>query len=332
MKAVVATSKTTRELKDIEQPSPNGSEVRIKIIRASINPVDFKFQEGSDNFPYVMGIDGAGYIDACGDSVNKVVDGLDIGTPVYFHNNLNCKHGTFAEYAIVDARSVIPIPHDMSMDIAALPCVAFTALQAVKKAISATEIHGLPSRPCAFIGGLSSSVGHQAVKLLVDRGWQVAGSCRTHRIQECKQKTGAFVVDADSDFGHETASMFPNGFNIAIDCVNGDSAAKLLPILSFGGCVVPVVGMNFQSENLNSIFLKGITIAHVALGFVAYNSPFEEHLLELKSLGEEILSLVQRNVLDFNIGHRIKLEDVPEYLTKLKQRTGISGKIVVEMD
>ncbi|KAL0210798.1 hypothetical protein P9112_009096 [Eukaryota sp. TZLM1-RC] len=334
MRACIAISSEEIRVSDVDIPVPGPTDIRVKLLSASLNPVDYKVQKWSseDKFPYIIGCDGFGTIDALGSNVKD----FKIGDRVYFHNNLHRSEcGTCAEYTIVDSLVAVPVPNEFSSDVGALPCAGFTALQVVEKAIAAVGSHSdkvvLPDIPSAFIAGLSSSVGHYAAQILQSKGWKVTGSCRTHRIDQCR-KLGVEVIDSTSDFLEATKTNTPNGFQIAIDCVGSDSAANLLPLLSFKGAIVPVVGLDFTSKHIDSLFLKGISICHVALGFVAYQSPFNIHQIELADLGKKLLHYVQDGTIDYNVGHRIKLDEVPLYLRKLEQRESIHGKILVVFD
>ena len=76
MRAVVYTESgdsSVLELVEREAAEPGPGEVRVRIVRAGVNPTDWKFRAGGMGplaFPEIVpGQDGAGVIDAIGDEV-----------------------------------------------------------------------------------------------------------------------------------------------------------------------------------------------------------------------------------------------------------------------
>ncbi|KAL0209648.1 hypothetical protein RCL1_008486 [Eukaryota sp. TZLM3-RCL] len=324
MQACVAHSPTSLSIDTVDIPVPSSNQVLVKLAISALNPVDFKMLPNLPH-PYIPGIDGSGIIASVGEEASKQ---WSPGQRVFFHSDLKCKNGTFAEYCIVSADALIELPDDVAFDLGSLPCVAFTAIQAVNKTVTAASTHGLPAEPWALIVGLTSVVGHYCLKLLKHKGFKVAGSCREHKMSFCLGLGADLVISSDDI--ESCKKSVPNGFQVIIDFVNADSATKASEFVAFGGAICPVAGINLSGVDSSKLFLSGVSLLHVALGFVAYQSPFEFHRKELQLLGKETIELFRSGVFDLNIGHVISLREVPEYLDKLKSRDGVQGKIVVK--
>ncbi|MQA91486.1 MAG: alcohol dehydrogenase catalytic domain-containing protein [Gemmatimonas sp.] len=83
-------------------------------------------------FPYVIGFDRAGTVAAVGEAVTR----FEAGDRVYADRHLkNPKGGFYAEYAVVNADHVFPIPDNLTVEQAgAMPVDAITALLGLDKA------------------------------------------------------------------------------------------------------------------------------------------------------------------------------------------------------
>jgi len=113
-------------------PKPGKGEVRIRVHAAGLNPVDYKVAASGNpywTYPFILGLDVAGTIDAVGEGVSD----WKAGDRVFYHGDLT-KPGGFAEYAITTAHTIASIPHDVTFEeAAALPCARMTAYQALHR-------------------------------------------------------------------------------------------------------------------------------------------------------------------------------------------------------
>ena len=101
-------------------PEVKPGEVLIRIRAVSVNPVDYKIaRSGHPNwqYPFVLGLDVAGTIDAIGPGV----EGCEVGDRVFYHGDLS-RPGGYAEYATAVAHVVARIPEEVSfVEAAACP-------------------------------------------------------------------------------------------------------------------------------------------------------------------------------------------------------------------
>src|ERR671922_20342 len=213
------------EIADIELDEPKEGEVRIKFLAAGLCHSDDHIQKGDAQmrFPVVGGHEGAGIVDAVGESVTRVAvgdhvvcsfipacgtcrycstgrqnlcdAGLNASTGMFpdgtfrFHldgDDLGglCVLGPFSQYAVVSEFSCIPIPDDIPFDVAALV-------------------------GCGVPTGWGSAVhaaGVRAGQTVVIYG---AGGVGSNAVQGARYAGGKNVIVVDPvDFKRETAKIF----------------------------------------------------------------------------------------------------------------------------
>ena len=97
---------------DVPVPTPGAGEVRVKVLHAAVNPIDWKLFSGGYHsmcpatFPYVPGFDLSGTVDAVGEGVSLAVGDTIIADTGLLETCVDPppnggSGGAFAEYAIV---------------------------------------------------------------------------------------------------------------------------------------------------------------------------------------------------------------------------------------
>ncbi|KAB5588209.1 hypothetical protein CTheo_8349 [Ceratobasidium theobromae] len=143
-------------------PNPQGKQALVKVTAAAINPVDWKIQDYGifvQEYPTVLGTDGAGVIESIGPDVT----GFKKGDRVFFQGTYSRPdETTFQQYSLVDTDIISKIPDNISDDQAStIPVAALAALVGLfqKSGIAFPENGPTASgKPILILGG-SSSVG-----------------------------------------------------------------------------------------------------------------------------------------------------------------------------
>jgi NADPH2:quinone reductase len=162
---------------DVPAPQPAHGEVAIRMAYAGVNPADWKLREGwlnrfdwfRPNFPFVLGYDGAGIVEAVGEGVS----GLDAGDRVVAKSDQSLgRWGTFAERLCVAADMVGRVPDAMKIEEAAtLPVAGLTAWHGLFQ-------HGsLVAGQSVFVNAGAGGVGSLAVQFAAQAGARVLASC-----------------------------------------------------------------------------------------------------------------------------------------------------------
>src|SRR5690242_6146984 len=116
-------------LEEIETPVPNEGQALIKVAAAGINFADLAQRQGAyltrTRTPMTMGAEFAGTVAALGPGVSAPA----VGTRV-----AGVGEAAYAEYAIAQASSLIPIPPNLDFEhAAAFPVQAITAYQLLRE-------------------------------------------------------------------------------------------------------------------------------------------------------------------------------------------------------
>lgn len=204
-------------------PLPDGADslqpdqVLVKVIIASINPVDYKFAEvpwlgryilGS---PYTPGMDFAGRVAATGSGAS--VADLKQGQLVFGRLDVPSKFGTLAEYTIVARRGCAELPRGVSaVEAACASSVGFTAYSAIVPKIR----DGTGKR--VFINGGSGGCGTFGIQIAKIIGCHVTTSCSTRNVALCRELGADHVIDyTKSDLIAELKTLGP--FDLIVDNV-----------------------------------------------------------------------------------------------------------------
>src|SRR6185437_14215645 len=120
---------------EIEVPHPSANEVRVKVVAASVNPVDWKTTKGylkdflEHRFPLISGQDMAGVVDAVGAHVHDLKEGDQVFGG---HGQAFMGRGTHAEYVIANSGAVANRPLSIAGPAAAaIPLAGVTAMMSV---------------------------------------------------------------------------------------------------------------------------------------------------------------------------------------------------------
>ncbi|GAA3941511.1 NADP-dependent oxidoreductase [Streptomyces gulbargensis] len=162
-------SEVLRHVTDAAVPEPGPGEVRVEVVAAGVNPVDWKRRYGwveefyPTTFPAVPGLEFAGRVDALGAGAAEAT-GLAVGDEVFGWT----KTGAYARYALADL--VLPKPAGLSWEAAAsLPVAGETARRVL-------DLIGVRAGETLFLHGAAGVVGSVAAQLAVADGITVVGS------------------------------------------------------------------------------------------------------------------------------------------------------------
>jgi NADPH:quinone reductase-like Zn-dependent oxidoreductase len=233
MKAVVLTAYGDVDklvLRDVPDPKPGPSEVKVKVAAASINPVDWKLRSGAMQkfmplqLPAILGRDVSGTVAEVGPGVTGFKPGDRVLGFV--------QHG-YAEYVVTAQEGFARIPDGLDVEkAAALPLVVLTGAQLVEEATKPRKGELL------LVTGALGGVGRTAVYAARKLGARVIAGVRAKQKAEA-QKLGAEQVVALDDDGE--ISRLPQ-LDAVADTVGGETIEKLLPKIRKGGTIGSVVG------------------------------------------------------------------------------------------
>lgn len=208
------------ELMDLEVPEPGPGEVRVRMAWASVNPADWKSRTGwlqalpiyKPRFPLVIGLDGAGWVDALGPGVA----GPAPGTPVFVRSQHSTgAWGTYAEYAVTTADAVAAVPPGLSLaDAATVPTAALAAWDGI------FDTGGTQAGQTVLVAGAAGAVGGFAVQFAKAAGARVAGTCSAHNRDYVLSLGADAALDYRGDLRSQVAAFAPGGVDVVYDAVS----------------------------------------------------------------------------------------------------------------
>jgi NADPH:quinone reductase len=211
------------QLVERDLPEPGPGEVRVRLVRAGVNPTDWKQRAGGTYAasPYAEitpGQDGAGTIDALGHGVS----GAAVGDRVWLHMTQHgTAYGTAAEYAVVPLHKAVPLPASASFDLgASLGVPAVTAHRALTSGAAADRLApGTLARRTVLVQGGAGAVGNAAIQLARWAGATVVATVSTAEKAVLATAAGAHhVVNyREGDAAEAIRAVAPDGVDLIVE-------------------------------------------------------------------------------------------------------------------
>lgn len=190
MRAVVMSS-AGEPLRVQELPQPQTqtpTDLLVRVRAAGINPVDTKIHQRGPYLdkgsPMVLGLDGAGVVEAVGAGVRH----FSPGDEVYFcHGGLGGLTGSYSEYVVIDEQLAAPKPACLNFaEAAAAPLILITCWEALY------DRARLEPGQKVLVHGGTGGVGHMALQMAKLKGAQV---CTTISSEAKAHRAGMLGAD-----------------------------------------------------------------------------------------------------------------------------------------
>ena len=233
---------------EIEKPTPGADEVLIKTAAAGINYADTMLRQNKYLFtpplPFTLGFEVAGTIETTGANVQNLKTGQRVLATM--------RGGGYAEYAVADWRTVVPIPDDLDSGKAtALLVQGLTALGLLQD---------LKSGQTILIHAAAGGVGSLLVQLAKHKGARVLGTASTTEKLEKIAGLGADVGInyTESDWTDEVlAATEGKGADLIIEMVGGDIGKRNLKCLATGGTMIVYGAASGEDFQISALGLLG---------------------------------------------------------------------------
>ncbi len=325
MKAIVCSNFGTPDtliFQEIENPTPKGDEILIRVKACSVNFPDTLIIQGKYQFkppfPFSPGSDVAGFIEKIGDNVKHFKVGDEVVGFIPF--------GGFAEKAIVKATDCFPKPKGMSMVNASAFLLAYgTSYHALKDRANLKEGETI------LILGASGGVGLTALELAKLMGAKViAAASSKEKLDLCKKFGADDVINYTEESLKDRVKELTNGKGVDViyDPVGGHFSELALRAIAWKGrhLVIGFANGEIPKIPINLTLLKGASIVGVFWGSFAQKEP-KKSLENIKQL----LAWFVKGDVKPHIDKTYSLENAPKALEDMMQRK-VKGKIVIDMD
>jgi NADPH:quinone reductase-like Zn-dependent oxidoreductase len=246
MKAIVVTDQAagTAGMTLMERPEPdaarlaslegaNYGDVIVEVHASGFTGNELEWpstwidRRGLDRTPVIPGHEVSGVVTALGYGTT----GVSVGQRVFGITDWT-RDGTLAEYTVVEARNLAPLPGDVDFTVGA--GVAMTGLTAWQGLFE----HGrLREGQSILVHGAAGAVGSMAAQLAHQVGAYVIGTGRAADRQAALDFGAQEFVDLDNDSLEDIG-----GVDLVFDVIGGDIGKRSAGLVRAGGMLVTVTG------------------------------------------------------------------------------------------
>jgi NADPH:quinone reductase len=257
---------------DLPTPDPKPGEIRVKVLAASINPIDTYIRSGAAPMPLpkpaVTGSDFAGVVDAVGPAVTA----YKVGDRVWGSNQgMLGRQGTCAEYACVEARWAYPTPRKAGDEQAAAG-----ALVGITAHIGLFQRANLTSGETVFVNGGTGGVGAAVVQMAKAAGAKVVTTVGSPEKAKLAGELGAdHVINYKTDdvTAAVKAATGGKGVNVWYETQPPTDLDRTVELTAPNGRIVVMAGRQARPAFPNGPFyVKGLSLH----GFAMFNIPAAE--------------------------------------------------------
>ncbi|KAM0005950.1 putative NADPH:quinone reductase [Helianthus debilis subsp. tardiflorus] len=227
---------------EIPIPSPGHDEILMKIEAASINPIDWKIQDGflrpllPKKFPLIPLSDVAGEVAEVGPGVTNFKTGDKIVATLGGLSG----GGGLAEYAVAKESLTVSRPPEVpAAEGACLGIAACAALHSLT-VTGGLKLEKTEPRTNVLITAASGGVGHYAVQLAKLGNTHVTATCGARNIDFVKSLGADEVLDYKTPEGAALKSPSGQQYDLVVNCTTGIPFKTFEPTLSPTGKVIDI--------------------------------------------------------------------------------------------
>jgi len=306
-------------VEEVAVPRPGAGEALVRVEAAGVNFIDVYKRSGlyTVPLPATVGEEGAGTVVAVGEEVREVREGERVAWASVT--------GAYAEYAVVPASRLVPLPPGVSSTQGAA-----LMLQGMTAHYLATSTYPLREGDRCVVHAAAGGVGLLLVQIAKRRGARVIGTVGSDEKGELARAAGAddIIVYTRQDFVAETKRITDGaGVHVIYDSVGRTTFLPGLEVLVrrgtmalFGQSSGPVAPIDPQLLNQKgSLFLTRPTLAH----YVATRD-------ELLWRARELFDWVAAGALTVRVGAEYPLAEAAEAHRALEGRR-TTGKVLLRV-
>lgn len=312
------------EIRDLaEPPKPTGSQVLVRVRAAGLNRADLLQVKGHYPAPkgYSSELPGLEFSGEVAETGAEVTD-LSPGDRVMAITAGQAQ----AEYVLVDHRTLVKIPENLSFtEAAAIPEAFITAYDAV------FTQSGLAAGETLLIHAVGSGVGLAALQMAKAAGAKVIGTSRTaDKLERCKEfgLDVGITVDTGAGFSKQVMEATDGrGTDVICDLVGASYFKENLASAAIKGRIILVglTGGATAEFNLGTALTKRLTIR----GTVLRARSIEEKASATKAFADFAVPLFAGGKIRPTVDKAFPAEEVREAYRYLASNASF-GKVVLE--
>jgi NADPH:quinone reductase len=311
-------------LADRPVPEPGAGEVRVRIIATPVNPSDLLYVRGDyagvdARFPAPVGFEGAGRVDGLGQGVEGFAEGQRVFV-------LNSQGGNWAEYVVLPAGQVLPVPDDLTDEqVASLMINPASAVMMVRRVLA------IPPGEWLLQSAAGSELGRMIVRLAKNDGIRTVNVVRRREAVAELESLGAdaVIVSGDDRIDEQVRRIVgPQGVKYAIDPVIGETGTQMYKALHEEGRMLVYGSLTGQPMLVGDdprYILAGRRVLEVYwLGYWLAKLDAQER----RQLVDEVVALMREGILWTSPGRKFSLDEIDAAVAQAES-PGRHGKVLL---
>jgi NADPH:quinone reductase-like Zn-dependent oxidoreductase len=213
-------------------PEPGKGEVRVRILASPVNPSDLLFVRGhyagvQPIFPSPVGFEGVGIVDVLGPDVQRPAPRQRVAV-------INAQTGgNWADYAVVSADYLIPVPDDLPD-----AQVASFFINPASAILMLRHVLAIPKGEWLLQSAAGSELGRMIIRLAKHDGIRTLNIVRRREAVAELERLGAdaVIVSTEGAIDEQVRGIVgPQGVKYAIDPVVGETGTQMYQALGEEG-------------------------------------------------------------------------------------------------
>jgi len=312
------------QVRDLPVPEPGPGEALVRHEMIGVNFAETLMRRGLYHrggpfkFPSQLGLEAAGRVAKLGEGVN--LPDLKEGTRVAA---VYRKPSAYAEYGVLPAEQLVPVPEDVPLEIAAaFPVQGMTAWYML------AEMHRTQPGETVLIHAVAGGVGLLAVQIAKHLGARVIGTTSSEEKAKRAREFGAddTIIYTEQDWVLEARRLTDmRGVDLILDSVGKDTFDGGMKVLAnFGHLILYGSASGIVGHMEPQLLMRG---SHTVSGFWLH-SVRERPDLILKA-SQAVLDLYRAGKLKFTIDEVFSFSEAARAHEKLENRRS-SGKLLLK--
>jgi len=287
-------------------PEPIGTEVRVRVQAAGVNPVDWKTRAGKGaaaqwGLPLTVGWDVAGVVDAVGPGVTRFA----VGDPVFGMPWFPRPASAYAEFVTAPSRHFARRPDALGVvEAGGLSLAGLTAWQCL------VDVARVQPGQRVLVHAGAGGVGHLAVQIAKSRGAHVIATASAAK----HDLLADLGVDEAVDYRSSRFEEVVEPVDVVYDLIGGDVSVRSLDVLRPDGVMI-VLPSSAAAEAVEAAGNRGLRAVGVLV------EPDGDGL-------EDLAALVEAGGLRVLIDETFPLERAAD-AHRLGEQGRATGKIVL---
>ena len=312
-------------VQDLPLPEPGKGEVRVRILASPVNPSDLLFVRGhyagvQPHFPSPVGFEGIGTVDVLGPHVDHPVPGQRVAV-------INGETGgNWAEYAVVAAYALLPVPDDLPDE-----QIASFFINPASAILMLRHILAIPRGEWLLQSAAGSELGRMMIRLAQRDGIRTINVVRRCEAVAELERLGAdaVIVSTEGPIDEQVRTIVgPQGVKYAIDPVVGETGTQMYQALSDDGRMLVYGSLTGEPIRVGAdprFILAGRRILEVF--WLGYWLPRLDEAAR-GQLVQGIVSLLREGILTTSTTQPYSLDEIGAAVTQA-ETVGRQGKVLL---